>query len=149
MKKLSLLFSLATGSLCIAQNLTTPSTNCTSRTSLICTIPNLFGPHGLTLAEKSINGVEHQPHFNGAFEGFSTPLGEAIGSELTLLPLASPASGFTTTFDETTGVPNRTQQSFGPILAERAETIGKGKFFFAFTYQYFTFDSLDGMNLGN
>ena len=148
MKKLALLLLLATGSLCFAQN-ATPVTNCTTRTSLICTIPNLYGPNGLILKHVIIGGADHLPHFNGAFQGFSTPLGEAIGSELTMLPLASPASGFTTTFDETTGLPTRTQQSFGPIFAERAETTGKGKFFFALTYQYFTFDSLDGMNLGN
>ncbi|MDX1981205.1 MAG: hypothetical protein SFV51_13120 [Bryobacteraceae bacterium] len=41
----------------------------------------------------------------------------------------------------------RSAQSFGPILAERAETIGKDKFFFGFASQFFRFNSIDGVDL--
>jgi hypothetical protein len=44
-------------------------------------------------------------------------------------------------------VATRSAQSFGPILAERAETIGKDKFFFGIATQFFRFNSLDGMDL--
>jgi len=147
---LALILTLAFASLSFAQVETaTPVTNCTSRTGLmVCAIPNLFGKNGLILKPELIDGVQHLPHFNGDFQSSFSPLGTAIGTELTLLPLASPASGFTYTFDQSTGLPAATQQSFGPILAERAETIGKGKYFLGVTYQYFSFDALDGVDLG-
>jgi hypothetical protein len=150
---LAVAFSLIFASLSRPQETQTPVTNCTSpmRSSrLICAIPNLFGPNGLLLLPKGVGNppVIHQPHFNSNFESGFAPLGSAIGTELTLLPLASPASSFTYTIEEPTGIPRRTQQSFGPILAERGETIGKGQYYFAVTYQYFTFDALDGVDLG-
>ncbi|MBZ5582087.1 MAG: transporter [Acidobacteriia bacterium] len=144
----ALLFATAAAPLALGQN--KPVTNCTSRASLICAIPNLYGPNGLILSDVVLSGgVPHLPHFNGDFQSSFSPLGSAIGTELTLLPLASPASGFTYSFEQSTGVVTKVQQSFGPILAERAETIGKGKFFLGFTYQYFDFDSLDGIDLKN
>src|SRR5262249_38891540 len=62
-------------------------------------------------------------------------------------PLSSPASGFTYTFDPTLGVFTRSTESFGPIFAERAETIGRNKFSVGFTYSHFSFDKLDGVDL--
>ena len=41
----------------------------------------------------------------------------------------------------------RSARSFGPILAERADTIGKDKFAFGFSHQNFTFDSMDSLPL--
>ena len=43
----------------------------------------------------------------------------------------------------------RSTRSFGPILAERGETIGRGKIAFGYTYQFFSFDHLDGVPLTN
>jgi hypothetical protein len=43
----------------------------------------------------------------------------------------------------------RQTETFGPILTERAETIGKHKLFVGFSYQYFNFDKADGINLKN
>jgi hypothetical protein len=63
------------------------------------------------------------------------------------LPIPSPASGFTYTFDRTLGVYSRSAQSFGPILSERAETIGKDKFLAGFSFQGFHFETLDDFNL--
>lgn len=118
------------------------TTQCSNSSKLGCLIPNIYGPNGLTLPNPF-----HQAHFENAFQANFSPLSAAIATELTLLPLASPASGFTYTFDRASGVYTRSAQSFGPILAERAETIGKGKFFLGFTYQHFSFDSLDGIDL--
>ena len=39
-------------------------------------------------------------------------------------------------------------QSLGPIISERAETIGRRKLFIAFTNQTFRFDKIDGLSLG-
>ncbi len=63
------------------------------------------------------------------------------------MPLPSPASGFTYEFDSTTGTFVRSTRSFGPILSDRAETIGRGRLAFGFSSQFFSFDHLDGVSL--
>ena len=41
----------------------------------------------------------------------------------------------------------RTTQSFGPILADRAETIGARRVSMGFAFQRFTFDTIEGLDL--
>src|SRR5689334_18424603 len=101
-----------------------PSTKCTGSSKVGCVIPNAYGPTGLTLPNPF-----HQAHFDSDFQANFSPLNSAVATELTLLPLASPASGFTYSFEPAAGVYSRSAQSFGPILAERAETIGRKKLF--------------------
>jgi hypothetical protein len=140
---------LAASALAFSQN-QLPQTNCTTRTTqLICVLPNLYGVNGLTLDPTILaeNGQHHLPHFNGTFQQLFSSMGSALGSELANLPLASPASGFRYSFESGTGLPSKVQQSFGPVFAERAETMGKGMFYFAVTYQYFDFTSLNGVSL--
>ena len=67
----------------------------------------------------------HSAHFNSAFQAEFTQFDVALTSQLAAVPLPSPASGFTYKFDCSLGVFQRTTQSFGPILTERAETIGR------------------------
>ena len=107
-------------------------------------IPNLFGPQGLVLPNPT-----HEAHFQSAFQSNFGPFNTAIAVQLTSLPIPSPASGFTYEFDKSTGAYRRSAQSFGPVLAERAETIGKDKFYFGFSFQNFRFDKLDGLSLNN
>src|SRR5664280_3411461 len=78
-----------------------------------------------------------------AFNFFNT----AFATELSQLPLATPASGFT--FEFVNGVLTESNKSFGPIMTERAETIGRHKLFVGFTYQQFRFHSIDGNDLEN
>ncbi len=66
----------------------------------------------------------------------------ATATQLTLLPLANPASGFVYQYDPQTGLYSRTTQSLGPVLTERGETIGRHKFAFGGTYQRFRFQNL-------
>ena len=63
------------------------------------------------------------------------------------LPLPPPASGFTYQFDPGLGVFTRTTSSFGPILSERAETIGARRVSIGFAYQRLSFDSIEGVDL--
>ncbi|MBI1788716.1 MAG: transporter [Acidobacteria bacterium] len=105
-------------------------------------IPNLYGPGGLTLPN-----LTHFAHFDSAFQANFLPFNTALASQLSSLPLPSPASGFTYTLDKSLGTYSRSAQSFGPILAERAETLGKDKFYFGFSYQRFRFDTIDGLDL--
>jgi hypothetical protein len=77
-----------------------------------------------------------------------TPITSAFATQLTQLPLASPASGILYTIDPRIAIPVRSgQETYGPVLTERGDTIGQYALFVAFTYQRFTFSSLDGISL--
>src|SRR5947208_3353412 len=58
----------------------------------------------------------------------------ALASQLSNLPIPSPASAYSFVFDPSLGLHVPKVQSLGPVLTERAETIGKNKYHFAFTY---------------
>jgi hypothetical protein len=95
--------------------------------TLYCKIPSLFG-------NAAVNPLE--------------PLDQALATQLTLVPLASPASGIVYIKNPATKLPVPSgTETFGPVLTERGETLYKGKLFVAATYQRFRFDSLDGINL--
>jgi hypothetical protein len=112
---------------------------------------NLFGPRGLVVdSEATLPGEQsHSAHFNSDFQGNFSQFGTALVSQLVTVPLPSPASGFTYEFDQTTGVFQRSTSSFGPILAERAETVGAGHTSLGFAMQRFTFDSIEDLDLAN
>jgi hypothetical protein len=111
-------------------------------------IPTVYGPGGL-FVDTNFTAFGHQAHFNSAFQSEFTQFNIAFASQLAAVPLPSPASGFTYEFNPALGVFSRSTQSFGPILADRAETIGKGKFTLGVSYQYFSFDSIEGLDLGS
>jgi hypothetical protein len=123
----------------------------TDARGLATLIQDVFGPRGLTVDSLAAlpDGSTHTAHFNSAFQVNIRRFNIAVASQLTSLALPSPASGFTYRFDEDTGTFRRSTQSFGPILAERAETIGRGKTLFGYNVQAFSFDSLDGVSLGH
>ncbi len=105
-------------------------------------IPNLFGNSGIVLPN-----ADHAAHFTSALQSNFGPFSTSLVSQLSSLPIPSPASGFVFSFDKSLGVYSQSTQSFGPIYAERAETLGKNKFFVGFSYQNFSFDKLDGISL--
>jgi hypothetical protein len=106
-------------------------------------IPRLFGPDGIVLPNPF-----HAAHFESDFiiESF-TPVNTAIGAQIATLPFASPGSGFVYDFNSAVGVYERASDSFGPVLTERAETIGRRKLYVGFSNQYFSFDKIDGIKL--
>jgi len=110
---------------------------------------DIFGARGLVLNSDDVqlDGTNHAAHFNSAFQSEFRLMNVALTSQLATVPLPSPASGFTYTFDASTGTFIRSTRSFGPILADRGETIGRGKIAFGYTYQFFSFDHLDGIPL--
>ena len=118
--------------------------NGTQSDKLACLVPQVYG----------VNGINPSISF-GQAGTFSTnfltdsfrPLQSSIARESALLPLASPSSGITFTWDAAAKVFTSSTESLGPILGERAETIGKSKVFLGFGYQYFNFKNLDGMSL--
>ncbi len=112
-------------------------------------IPTLFGPTGLTVNSEARlpTGETHSAHFNSSFQDNFSPFNTALASRLASIPLPAPATGFTYSFDPALGVFNRSTRSFGPLVTDRAETIGKGRASLGISYQHFTFDSLDGLDL--
>jgi hypothetical protein len=114
-------------------------------------IPTLYGPTGLTVNSEARlpNGDTHSAHFNSSFQNNFSPFNTALASRLASIPLPAPATGFTYSFDPALGVYNRSTRSFGPLVTDRAETIGKGRAALGVSYQHFTFDSLDGIDLGS
>jgi hypothetical protein len=72
-----------------------------------------------------------------------------LAAELSNLPSTSPASSLRFAFDPNIGAYVPLPQSLGPILSERAETLGKDKLYFAITHQRFQFDQQDDLDLRN
>src|SRR5215467_6662526 len=77
----------------------------------------------------------------------SSAVSANIATALSLIPLTSPASGVIFKNDLTTGAELPVNSTLGPIYTERAETIGKGRFFIGFTHQDFHFTSVNGTSL--
>ena len=92
-------------------------------------IPLVYGEDGLIVDSLAVlpDGSTHAAHFDSAFQQEFGQFNVALATQLLTVPFPSPASGYTYEFDESLGVFTRSTQSFGPILTERAETIGKGK----------------------
>jgi len=121
---------------------------------LVCLVPQVYGPGGLVGTNNAgpINPTtrfHHEVHFQASSVESFSPLNSEIGVQLSQLPFASPASGFVFSFNPSLGVVSRTTESFGPILTERADTIGRHKLFVGISYQYFDFDKVDGVDLRN
>jgi hypothetical protein len=125
-------------------NLTAPVQN------LATLFHDLFGPHGLIVdSEATLPGEQpHTAHFTSDFQFNFNQFNTALVNHLVTVPLPSPAAGFTYEFDASVGVFRRTTQSFGPILAERAETIGARRVSAGFAIQHFSFSTVEGLDLG-
>jgi hypothetical protein len=111
-------------------------------TKLVCLIPQVYGVNGLVLSAGA----------PGEFDFASSTLkavNSSIVSQVATLPLASPSSGITFTWDPASQVFAPSTGSLGPVIGERADTIGRNKFFVGFDYQYFNFTTFDGLNLKN
>jgi hypothetical protein len=110
---------------------------------LICVIPQVFGPDGLQAKNPAVSA---QFDIKFLTSGLSA-LQSSIARQSALLPLASPSSGLIYVWDPAVKAFVSSPDSFGPILGERADTIGKGHLYLGFDYQYFNFTQLDGQNL--
>ena len=93
----------------------------------------------------------HGAHFvpsavseNGSLIGFIT---SAIATSVGNLPIGTTSGS--TTFRFEGGVPMKTSTSAGPIFAERAQTLGKGRTIVGIGYNAFHFTSLRGVPLND
>ena len=73
--------------------------------SLATLFEDVYGPNGLVLNSDDVqlDGTNHAAHFNSAFQSDFRLVNIALTSQLTAVPLPSPASGFTYKFDSATG----------------------------------------------
>jgi hypothetical protein len=112
-------------------------------------IPNVYGPQGLIVDSEALlpSGETHSAHFNGSFQTEFTQFNIALASQLTSVPIPSPGAGFTYHFDPTLGVFQRSTESFGPILADRADTVGRKKWSMGVSYQRYSFDTIESLDL--
>ena len=113
-------------------------------------ITDLYGGEGIRLPpapDIPANIADaHVPHFTGEQQiAQLNALSNGLLSGVGVFALNSTVTGIS--FDLSQGVPVTTQDSLGPLLAERATTVGEGRLTFGFGYSKQKFDELDGRSL--
>ncbi len=76
-------------------------------------------------------------------------IADLVGLEVSTAPIGSSAGGFTFTFDPATRAFRRAAPSFGHMFGERAITAGEGRAGLGFNYIRNTYDTFDGVNIGD
>jgi Putative MetA-pathway of phenol degradation len=112
-------------------------------------LPNLFG-NTIVLAPRSTPEVpSHSAHFKPSPEQLQTPeqFNQQVVTLLSTFPFGSSSGGFTYTYDPSLGTFSRSSESFGPLFAERALTIGRERGSLGVAYQRSTYDTFEGKNL--
>lgn len=110
-------------------------------------VKDLYGGDGITLEPTPPPFPSHDPHFTtSSLAGLDT-LGRSITASINTLGFNSAVTGFT--FDVERGVPVRTTEGLGPLLAERALTLGAGKLNVGFSYTRIDFKTFRGKSLDN
>ncbi|HEU4719919.1 MAG TPA: hypothetical protein VFS59_01045 [Gemmatimonadaceae bacterium] len=93
----------------------------------------------------------HGEHFIPASSAENTALintiGDALGASIGSIPIGSTSGSESFTF--VGGVPVRTSTSAGPIFAERAQTLGKGRALVGVSRTGFRFATLRGVDMNN
>jgi hypothetical protein len=125
---------------------------CSSQSDkLACALPQEFGT-GLAFSDVLNPVGQHAAHFSVGTSDFAAtikPLTQDISRQANLLPIASPSSGVVLVYDKSINSFTTATDSLGPVLGERAETVGRHHLFVGFSYQFFNFNKLDGIDLNN
>jgi len=115
-------------------------------------LPALYGStsgSGGFSAQGAFGNLGHVGHFDASIAQTLSPLNGDISRQISLLPTASPGSGFSLMFDPALKTFVTTTDSLGPIIGERADTIGRHRIAVGVSYQFFQFDKINGANLAN
>lgn len=118
--------------------------NCISgptSTKLVCAFPYAAG---LLTNETALGGQAGIQSANEAAGKVATGFNSAIAAQVSQLPLASASAGTVVVYSG--GIPE-TFNNLGPILTDRAQTVGKRRFFLGFTASQFVFTDIDGIPL--
>jgi hypothetical protein len=78
--------------------------------------------------------------------GLTSTLNASVATALSVIPVASPASGVILKTDSATGLQLPASGTLGPIFTERGETIGKHHFYIGISNQDFHFKSFNGQS---
>lgn len=90
----------------------------------------------------------HVPHFTGEEQiAELSELSNGLLSSVGTFALSSTVTGVS--FDLSQGIPMAVEDSLGPLLAERATTVGKNRLSLGFGYSSQDFDELDGDDLSD
>lgn len=103
-------------------------------------VSDLYSGDGITL-----NAGFHEAHFLTSAEEQLNDLSRVLASNIGAFSFNSSVSAIT--FDLNLGVPVRSQESLGPLFAERATTIGRGRVNLAASFSNIDFKQLDGVDL--
>ncbi|MFC6670084.1 transporter [Marinobacterium aestuariivivens] len=115
---------------------------------LVDVIPGLYGGDGITLAPPEGPFPSHEAHFLLASTESVLALNKLIAGEIRPFPVSPSAGGVTYQFDPAQGTYVQTSQTLGPLVSERPETLGQGKFSLGFAVTYFEYDEFEGHDLG-
>jgi Putative MetA-pathway of phenol degradation len=114
-------------------------------------IPGLYGGNGIILPLKP--GVPfsqfHIAHFQAASASALDQLNNQLSRGFSQFPFNSSAGSFAFTFDRDLGTLVNTSETLGPLFAERAATIGSGKWSLSFYGTFFNYDTFNGQDLSN
>jgi hypothetical protein len=110
-----------------------------------------FGTCGQLICLDTTVLFGHGSHFILASDTITSTIISFLSSSIALsvsnTPVSSASSG--TTFQFQGGVPVRTSTSAGPVFAERAQTLGRGRWFLGFGFTAMDFTRLRGVPLNN
>jgi len=109
------------------------------------TIKNLYGPQGILLQPTPLPFFTQESRFQASSLQGLDQLNDQLTSAIGVPSFNSSVTGFT--FDIERGIPVQTTESLGPLLAERATTIGARKLDVTFTYTRVNFTKLQGKDL--
>lgn len=108
-------------------------------------LTELYGGDGILLETSTLMGAPHAPHFQADSLQELNSLSNDITSALGFFSFNSTVSSYT--LDIERGVPVRTTDSLGPILSERATTIGARRLNLGFSYNRVDFKRFEGQDL--
>lgn len=110
-------------------------------------IPGLYGGDGIQLARSSEGAPAHPNVFEVDSAAQINRFNQEISGEIRPFPVSPSAGGITYEFDPETGTYRQTTDSLGPIVAERPQTLGKGKFSINVAFTSFEYDEFEGDKL--
>ena len=93
----------------------------------------------------AVHGEHFIPASSEANSALINFFNSAIAANISNFPLSATVASKTVRFVD--GVPTPTSQSFGPIFAERAQTVGRGRFNAGFNYSRLSFSTIRGIDL--
>ena len=123
--------------------------------SLLAPVAHAQGPTGCglsgTVIECPATGTPREQLRSATFiagsEAAGETLAQAVALEVATAPFGSSSGGFTFSFDQETRTWSRTSGTFGPAFAERALTIGRGRFSAGFNYLHRSYDRFEDVSL--